>query len=334
MGCEATPDDPPFLDKGLGQWVEMPGVVPTPCLAVWGASAGEIYAVGDGVSLFDGKSWQPIEGIPATTYRAVWGRSAEQLWIGGDDVLLARTPAGWQEQELRDGMVAIEHYSVLALSGNQRSEYALVNTGGKVLLLENQGSAWATSFWYLSDGPTRPLPQAPSLLARGWELLVAGGDHLIRCSQTDTLGVPAWEAYRWSSYASVDVDPPPVRAIAGDSRFFAAAGADVAVYRDDSGELRVLEDDREACLPRDAAAIAAVTANQLYVVGRSIRLAGPDPVSGVTESPVEACDAAGCALERVPPDYEGRTLQAVWADGRATVVAVGEGALRRVAPEP
>jgi len=335
FGCETVAEDPPFADKGLGQWVEMPGVLPTPCAAVWGASAGEIYAVGNGVSVFDGEQWEAVADIPVSTYRAVWGRSAEQMWIGGDDVLLARTPAGWQQQELRDGMVPIEHYSVLALSGNSVDEYALVNTGGKVLLLENEGSAWATPLWYGGDGPARPFPQAPSLLARGSELLVAGDDDLLRCSRTNELGVPAWEMYRWSSYVSADVSIPPLRAIAGDSRFFAAAGgADVVVYRDELGELQEIGKGLEACLSRDAAGIAAVTANQLYVVGRSIRLASPDLLSGVTTSPVEACDADGCALEPVPAAYEETALAAVWADGRATVVAVGHGALRRIAPRP
>ena len=195
-GCAAE-TEVPFADKGAGEWVAMKGVPEVAYRAVWGVSEREVYAVGDGgVAVGDGEGWRLMVELPAASYRAVWGRSASEIWIGGDGILLARSPTGWQRQAVYDGSLEVVNYSVMALGGDQREEYAIVASGGERLLLVNDGSAWRTALWR-GDLPSWPLPPDPSLFVRDGRILVGGAGELVRCSTTTELGIPMWEAYRW-----------------------------------------------------------------------------------------------------------------------------------------
>lgn len=324
-GC-AAPDEP-LVDKGRGRWVAMDA----PSLAyraVWGASASDVVAVGDGgIARFDGESWSPAEDVPDTVYRAVWGRSSGEVWVGGDGALLARMLGGWQEQALWHRGVLVEDYSVVALSGSARGEFAIVQTGGVMLLFRNEGAFWSTLYWNGGNAPR--LPQGPALIDRGWSVLVAGDGDLVECRR-DEIGL--WSATRWTGAD----DLPHLAALSGGWNFWSGAGgANVAMYRVDTGETVVLEDDRPARARRDAHGVAALAPHHAYVAGQPIELLAPDPISGVLTSPIEACDQDGCALEAVPAPYHTAGLRAVWATSDGTAFAVGpKGILRRQIPAP
>jgi hypothetical protein len=311
-GCTAAAE-PPFADKGRAVWTEMPGAPPMTYHAVWGAGAGDVLAAGDGgIAHFDGDAWRPVDGVPATTYRAVWGRSPSEVWIGGDGVLLARSLTGWQAQALFDGSREITDYSVLALGGGSLREYAVVRTGGKLLLLVNQGSAWETPLWRGASGPTLPFLSRPSLVVHGQRLLLAGDGELVEAYTSSDLGVPMWEAHPWRN----GQDLPPVSSISGGPGFWVAAGGpSVVVLRDAEYEPEIAS---SAARPRDARAVFASRANRFFVVG--------DPV-GAPASAVEACDEDGCVLERVDAAGGPVPLRAIWGDQDGTVIAAGDGVI-------
>jgi len=218
-GCAAA-EEAPFADKGAGEWIAMKGVPELAYRAVWGVNEREMYAVGDGgVAVGDGNAWRLLDDVPAASYRAIWGRSASEIWIGGDGILLARSPTGWRRQAVYDGSLEVVDYSVMALGGDRREEYAIVVSGGERLLLVNDGSAWRTALWR-SDLPSWPLPPDPSLFARDGRILVGGAGDLVRCSTTTELGIPMWEAYRWP----IGGDLPRMAAVTGGDGFWAGAG--------------------------------------------------------------------------------------------------------------
>jgi len=295
-GCAAE-EEVRLGDKGLATWV----AVDAPALgyrAVWGVNEREVIAVGNGGAA-EGEAgvWRALKEVPAASYRAIWGRSASEIWIGGDGILLARAPTGWQEQRLFDGDLEVTDYSVLAMGGDQREEYAVVLTGGELLLFANDGSAWRTVYWR-GGAPAWPLPQAPSLSVRDGTLLVGGAGDLVRCSLTSELGVALWEATRWP----IGEDLPRLASVTGGPGFWAGAGGAHVVVLDD-------EEEEPALLasPRDARAIASRPDGALFVVG---------------SDGAAACDAEGCAAEA----SEVKGLVAVWGDELGTVAA-GDGGI-------
>lgn len=58
-------------------------------------------------------------------------------------------------------------------------------------------------------------------------------------------------------------------------------------------------------------------------LGTWVEMAGA-PELAYQASAIEACDADGCALERVVA-RKPASLRAIWGDGDATVIAVGDG---------
>jgi len=298
-GCAAA-EEAPFADKGAGEWIAMKGVPELAYRAVWGVNEREMYAVGDGgVAVGDGNAWRLLDDVPAASYRAIWGRSASEIWIGGDGILLARSPTGWRRQAVYDGSLEVVDYSVMALGGDRREEYAIVVSGGERLLLVNDGSAWRTALWR-SDLPSWPLPPDPSLFARDGRILVGGAGDLVRCSTTTELGIPMWEAYRWP----IGGDLPRMAAVTGGDGFWAGAGgAYLAILDDDEEDAHLVTVEGGA-----ARAIHARSAGALFAVGDTI----------------EACDRDGCVVEAAAA---AKGLRAAWGDGRATVVAAGDGVI-------
>ena len=298
-GC-AVEEEAPFADKGLGEWREVKGVPELAYRAVWGLNQQEVYAVGDGgVALGDQDGWRLLEEVPAAGYRAVWGRSASEVWIGGDGVLLARGPGGWQEQALFDGSFEVTEYSVMALGGDEREEYAVVVTGGERLLFLNDGSAWRTALWR-ADLPNSPLPPEPSMFARDGQVLVGGAGDLVRCSTTTELGIPMWQAYRWP----IGGDLPRLASVTGGPGFWAGAGGGWAVLLEDGEEDPILL----AVAGGAARAVYARSAGALFAVGDTI----------------ESCDREGCAVEVTAA---GKNLRAAWGDGAGMVLAAGDGVI-------
>jgi len=299
-GCTPATEEEPFADKGLGVWVAAKGAPAISYRAVWGVNAREVYAVGDGGAAVGGGGtpWQLLETVPPASYRAVWGRSPSEIWMGGDGILLARALSGWQAQTLFDGAIEITDYSVMALGGDSREEYAIVLTGGELLLLVNRGSAWETVSW--RDGrPAWPLPREPQLFARESQILVVGAGDAVRCSLVSELGIARWEAHRWP----LGVDLPRLAAASGGEDFWAGAGGDYAVVLDDGEE----EPTLIAVEGGGARAVHARSAGALFAIGETI----------------QACDREGCALETVEGEAKG--LRAAWGDGDDTVVAAGDG---------
>jgi hypothetical protein len=303
----AVEEEAPFADKGLGDWREMKDAPELVYRALWGVNRREVYAVGDGgvavgdggVALGDEGAWRLLEEVPAASYRAVWGRSSSEVWIGGDRILLARAPTGWQRQVLLDGSFEVTEYSVMALGGDEREEYAIVVTGGERLLFVNDGSAWRTALWR-ADLPGAPLPPEPSAFVRDGQVLVGGAGDLVRCSTTTELGVPMWEAYRWP----IGVDLPRLAAVSGGPGFWAGAGGAWVVLLEDGEEDPLLLEVSGGA----ARAVHARAAGALFAVGDTI----------------EACDRAGCAVELEAP---AKNLRAAWGDGAGMVLAAGDGVI-------
>ncbi len=320
FGACGYPDEP-LEDKGQGVWQKM-AAPELQYRALWGASERDVIAVGDdGVARFDGEAWEQ-EDVPGTVYRAIWGRSATEVWIGGDDVLLARDyGGGWQPQSLWHDGVELTDYSVVALSGDASSELALVHTGGVVLLFRNEGAFWSTVYWQAGAEPR--LPQQPALLDRGTSVLVAGDDDLLDLT-SDEIGL--WTSTPWIEAAEI----PRLRSLAGGFEYWAGAGgATVVLHRIDSAETLVFHDEAAR---RDARGVAALGRHQAYVVGQPITLPAPDPISGAVTSPVEACDADGCALEEVAAPHQAVALEAVWASDTGPAFAVGPKVVLRRGP--
>lgn len=62
-------------------WQIMASPIPRP-RALWGASAGALWLVGDGLAFFDGTSWR-VAPDARGPFTAVLGRGADDVWIGG-----------------------------------------------------------------------------------------------------------------------------------------------------------------------------------------------------------------------------------------------------------
>jgi hypothetical protein len=304
-GCLAD-DAPRFSDKGQGVWVDGPGTPAVAYRAVWGAHASDVFAVGDGAAHFDGEAWSPYE-LPAATYRAIWGASADQIWIGGDNILLARTLTGWQQQLVFDRDQPITEFSVLSIVGG----YAVIRTGGRLLLVVNQGSAWQTPYW--RSGSALPFAVQPTLHV-GYSMVFAGDGELHDLRTSTDLGVPLLESlpYFYDGGEGIAV-------VGGDGGQYVAAGPDHVLFRFDVQEPITVVDDRGR-KPHGV----SMRNGQAFVVGEQIGLAGARSTSTVGSSPIEACDVDGCALERIEAD-RGQALQAVWSDGNGHAVAVGDG---------
>ena len=310
-------DDPPrFADKGQGVWVEVPATPALTYRAVWGVHAADVFAVGEGAAHFDGRAWTTLE-LPVATYRAIWGRSGDQIWIGGDNILLARTLTGWQPQQVFDHGQPITEFSVLAVEGDAYGEYAVIRTGGQLLLVINQGSVWETPYW--RSGSALPFATQPSLHASGGGLVIAGDGTLHDVLTSTDLGVPLWES-RPYFYDVAD----GVTVLGGANGEYVAAGPDRVVFRFGIEDPIAVFETRELTVQRNPHGLS-MRNGQAFVVGDQLQLATrARSTTAVAASPIEACDVDGCALERIAED-RGASLQAVWGDGNGRAVAVGDG---------
>jgi hypothetical protein len=77
---------------GSPEWLPVDVGVQANLARVWGASASEIYAVGDAGTLltYDGTSWQRESVGTSANLRAVTGTRAHAVFIAGDGILLRR----------------------------------------------------------------------------------------------------------------------------------------------------------------------------------------------------------------------------------------------------
>ncbi|MEO8701394.1 MAG: hypothetical protein ABI867_15215 [Kofleriaceae bacterium] len=314
-GC-ISDDTPRFADKGQGLWVEVPETPALEYRAVWGAHAEDVFAVGDGAVHFDGRAWTIVDDVPVATYRAIWGRSKDQIWIGGDGVLLARELTGWQPQLVFDHDQPITEFSVLAIAGDDASEYAVLRTGGKLLLVINRGSSWETPYW--RSGEALPFAVHPSVHASRNALVLAGDGTLTDVLISTDLGVALWET-RSFAYDVAD----GVSVLGGASDEYVAAGPDRVVFRFGIDDPIAVFEDRELAIARNPHGVS-MHAGHAFVVGERIEVGQAKTTSSVAASSIEACDVDGCRLERIAGD-RGAPLQAVWSDDSGHAIAVGDG---------
>ncbi|HEY4180087.1 MAG TPA: hypothetical protein VGM90_24765 [Kofleriaceae bacterium] len=309
-----------FPDKGTGTWVAMDGTPALGYRAIWSDVADDVYAVGTGgAAHYDGSQWETLNALGPTTYRAVWGRSERQVWIGGDDAMFTRAVMGWEPQQLSDDGEPITHYSVLDIQGDDQHEYALVQSGGQVLLFMNHGTTWETLYW----SSTKRLPLDGRLVVlRDGSLLVAGDGAMVLC--TPQRDLPLWDAVDASGWYSQPV-LPVLRGLSGGAGFWAGAGRDAVVIQDDDNDdFTLLVDQRDAIAPRSANDLYATSSSRMFVVGSPVVLRSPDPVSGVSKSPVEACDDHDCVLEPVFPPTQIATFTAVTGGLEGAVFATSD----------
>jgi hypothetical protein len=165
---------------------------------------------------------------------------------------------------------------------------------------------------------------APAL---GYRALWASPDHQVVA--VGNAGIAVWEAVdaaRWHGWPTL----PAMRSISGGARFWAGASRDtLLVKREDADQPEIRPDNRAVLSPRDVRGIHAASADRLLLVGDPVILEAPDPVSGVTSSPVEACDDAGCALEQVLPAARISRFNAVVGTHDRTAFAVSDDAVFR-----
>ncbi|HEY4054952.1 MAG TPA: hypothetical protein VGM39_00040 [Kofleriaceae bacterium] len=317
VGCAG--DESFFPDKGTGTWVAIDGTPALGYRAIWSDFANDVYAVGSGgAAHYDGAQWETLAPLSGS-YRAVWGRSEQQVWIGGDDAMWTSSLTGWEPQELRDHSDAITHYSVLDIEGDKAHEYALVQSGGRALLFVNTGTAWQTVYWTATSARL-PL-DGKLIIRRDGSLIVAGNSAMVLCTVDRDL--PIWDAIDASAWYG-QPPLPLVKGLTGGDGYWAGAGRDAVMIRDDDNdEFSLLVDQRDAIVPRNANAIYGTSASRMFVVGAPVVLRAPD-VSGVTKSPVEACDDNDCVLEPVFPPTQIATFSAVTGSRDAAVFATSD----------
>jgi len=66
-------------------WTAMTSGTTVTLRSVWGASATDVYAVGDGALVlhYDGTAWSPVSSGAAAALQAIWGASASEIFVAG-----------------------------------------------------------------------------------------------------------------------------------------------------------------------------------------------------------------------------------------------------------
>jgi hypothetical protein len=125
-------DDPPGSDADIPDqpWTGMASNTDVTLRAIWGADAGDVYAVGDQANIlhYDGQSWTVVSLDPPSTLRAIWGVPGGPLYIAGDGGAIWRNPGTdisgpWSPMTTPTGDV------VFALWGRGSDVYAACGAG-------------------------------------------------------------------------------------------------------------------------------------------------------------------------------------------------------------
>src|SRR5882757_6161951 len=96
----AACNDSTAPDPGLA-WRIVPSGTVKDLNGVWGTSASNVWAVGDGTILhYDGATWAPVAGGSGDALFGIWGSSASDVWAVGNDggqtpVILHYDGASW-----------------------------------------------------------------------------------------------------------------------------------------------------------------------------------------------------------------------------------------------
>ena len=112
------------------QWQRVRGGFPTQN-AIWGNGPGNVFSVGGASILhFDGYSWSPIHGIFAHPLYGIWGASATEIFVVGDNAsILHFNGIEWTQMEtgIRD------HLCLYAIWGFSFNNIFAVGSNGRVL---------------------------------------------------------------------------------------------------------------------------------------------------------------------------------------------------------
>jgi hypothetical protein len=133
----------------------------------------------------------------------------------------------------------------------------------------------------------------------------------------------------WDVLPKLGTTEYPVRAIAGNGVFWVGAWAG-GVVRQIENESDVEEiTKRDADELRDVHDVAAMSANEIFVVGSTLSRDTATGRTAVSESPVEACDSEGCSLEAIYPQQSDVTFRAVTGTTREAMFAVSQDTVYR-----
>ncbi len=163
-----------YVDIDWWNWTTITTSVSADLWDIWGASANDIYAVGDqGTALhYNGVAWNRLTDIPTfQSLNAIWGNSSDDIFVVGDfGTILHFDGTEWT---LQDSHIHAHLFDVWGTSGSDM--YAVGFNG---TILHYDGTSWTVeesntqsdllAIWGIVD---RQLP--------GYIIWAAGGDRIL-----------------------------------------------------------------------------------------------------------------------------------------------------------
>jgi hypothetical protein len=89
-------------------WQQLTPITSRSLRGVWGTSASNIWAVGDGGTVlhYNGSQWSAVTSNTALHLRDVWGSSANDVWAVGDGVVIRWNGTQWSAAPTRENLTA------------------------------------------------------------------------------------------------------------------------------------------------------------------------------------------------------------------------------------
>ena len=152
-GGDVTAPEPPLV------WSRVPSSTATNLWDVWGSSATDVWAVGDGGTIlhYGGAVWEPALDSVSYAFRGIWGSGPRDIWAVGFRSLDSTAPVlfhydgvGWS----RDASIAdsLPWPPLSDVWGTAASNVWVVGYGGAIYHFD--GSHWSDSSvatWYYAD---------------------------------------------------------------------------------------------------------------------------------------------------------------------------------------
>jgi hypothetical protein len=123
---------------------EVPAPASGALLAIWGSSARDVWAAGDGAIIhFDGTSWSRVDTSFTPSVYAIWGSSASDVWFAGDRQMRHWDGSTWRDVAIPGGSsYAPEADVLLSLWGFSAND--VWAGGGTGTLIHWDGATWTT----------------------------------------------------------------------------------------------------------------------------------------------------------------------------------------------
>ncbi len=294
-------------------WEKMKTPLNVTLEAVWGEHPDALFAVGSSGTILryqgEGVDWTDVtqnKDTPSTnSLLDVWGRSAINLWAVGYNSVYHFDGALWKKESVPDPLNA----------GKQLSSYTLSAVHGSP-----EGGVWAAG-----DGQTSELVlrsdekgtwnvQSAGLTYPGQDLAVVGKQVFVVGSAQHV------RMFDGASWISKNLDGmTSLRAVlAPTPDQVVAVGPPGMILRYDGSSWTT---ELNARLKHDAHALAGVSAQDYYVVGKG---------SGYAEE-FRAIEHCAPVCSGLPAPIESKTLNGVWtsADGKVVVVVGADGLIYR-----